>query len=124
MESNSDLRIRPNTPGPEHNSTSITTPYISPRAVEWEGDTEFLLIISGHSCINDAELGISWSDADDKKLEARVDKLQYLQKFWKMVWCQFPGCTSPYAIFTYGVRLGQDQDEILKDLYELLPHPA
>ncbi|OTB08281.1 hypothetical protein M426DRAFT_317396 [Hypoxylon sp. CI-4A] len=58
-------------------------------------------------------------DVDSKAIQARMD-LIYLQKFWKMMLDIFQ--TNPYNFFTWGLKLGEDQDTILRDLCEILPH--
>ncbi|KAI1657908.1 hypothetical protein F4813DRAFT_358367 [Daldinia decipiens] len=50
---------------------------------------------------------------------ARVDTA-YLPKFWKMMIHLFK--RSPSDLFTWGLRIGDNEDEILRDLCEILPH--
>ncbi|KAI1650598.1 uncharacterized protein F4817DRAFT_326733 [Daldinia loculata] len=52
-------------------------------------------------------------------VKARVDTA-YLPKFWKMMVHLFK--RSPSDLFTWGLRIGDDEDEILRDLCEILPH--
>lgn len=52
-------------------------------------------------------------------VKARVNTA-YLPKFWKMMIHIFK--RSPADLFTWGLRIGDDQDEILRDLCEIIPH--
>ncbi|KAI8964362.1 hypothetical protein F5Y11DRAFT_316071 [Daldinia sp. FL1419] len=67
----------------------------------------------------DREFGITWTAADEANLQTRL-KLTYLQKLWKMMIHIFE--QSPSDLFTWGLRIGDDQDEIMRDLCEILPH--
>ncbi|KAF3061622.1 hypothetical protein GL218_04197 [Daldinia childiae] len=67
----------------------------------------------------DEELGIVWTDADESMVKARVDTA-YLPKFWKMMVHIYK--RSPSDLFMWGLRIGDNEDEILRDLCEILPH--
>ncbi|KAI0109912.1 hypothetical protein F4814DRAFT_461109 [Daldinia grandis] len=76
-----------------------------------------------HYSINDSskdeEYGIIWTDADELMVRDRVNTA-YLPKFWKMIIHLFK--RSPSDLFTWGLRIGDNEDEIIRDLCEILPH--
>ncbi|KAI1482003.1 hypothetical protein F4774DRAFT_417354 [Daldinia eschscholtzii] len=67
----------------------------------------------------DEELGITWTDADQAMVRARVG-LRYLPKFWKMMLHIYK--RSPSDLFTWALRIGDDEDELIRDLCEIIPH--
>ncbi|KAI0387736.1 hypothetical protein F5Y04DRAFT_10564 [Hypomontagnella monticulosa] len=69
----------------------------------------------------DQEFGITWKDDDEKLSTTRADS-HYNRKLWLML-CDIMK-TTPYDLFTWGLRIGGDEDEIIRGLCELLPHPC
>ncbi|KAI1470578.1 uncharacterized protein F4812DRAFT_270832 [Daldinia caldariorum] len=83
------------------------------------GGLNYAFRYSANDDSRDEELGVTWDESDEAVAQARASR-HYLPKFWKMMIHIFK--RSPSDLFTWGLRIGEDEDEITRDLCELLTH--
>ncbi|KAI4869634.1 hypothetical protein F4820DRAFT_406369 [Hypoxylon rubiginosum] len=64
-----------------------------------------------------------WLPCHDEWLAQRIDNLENLPEFWKMMVSLYK--CSPYDLFNWGLRIDPtDEDNILEELCGILPHAA